>query len=287
MKEQFKDLNLNSTFLFAALLEDSEACKIILEIILGHKIPKVNVRTEHSILLSSDTHCVRLDVHASDEFDVNYNIEAQNPDKQNWAKRSRYYQAEMDVATLKPGSDYDELPESYVIFICTFDPFGRGLFCYTFKEVCCEDGEPLGDETVKIFLNTKGKNVGEVSDELIHFLGYFENSTDGYVATVNEDSIRTLHEKVTTLKKSREWEAGYMKLEELLSRTEKKGFAKGEIEGELKGERKAIFMLLSELGELSDELCMRLEAETDSEKLEAWLKLATKANSIEAFVEQM
>lgn len=35
MKEQFKDLNLNNWFLFAAVLEDSEACKLVLEIILG------------------------------------------------------------------------------------------------------------------------------------------------------------------------------------------------------------------------------------------------------------
>lgn len=47
-------------------------------------------------------------------------------------------------------------------------------------------------------------------EELVHFLGYFVESTDKYVATVSEDSIKALHEKATTLKKSREWEAGYM-----------------------------------------------------------------------------
>lgn len=62
----------------------------------------------------------------------------------------------MDVAALKPGEPFDNLPDSFVIFICTFDPFGRGRYCYTYREICDEDGAPLNDGTVKIFLSTKG-----------------------------------------------------------------------------------------------------------------------------------
>ena len=196
MEKKFKDLNLNSAFLFAAALNDAETCQIVLELILGRKIPKVNVKTEHNILLSSDAKCVRLDVNARSEYEVNYNIEAQNSDEQNIVRRSRYYQAELDVAELKPGDDYSKLPDSYVIFICTFDPFGRGLYRYTFIERCEENGEPLGDGTCKIFLSTKGKNKNEVPIELITFLGYFENSTDEYVNKTDNKSIHKLHEKM-------------------------------------------------------------------------------------------
>lgn len=288
MREQFRDLNLNNWFLFAAVLEDPEACRLVLEIILGRKISKVNVRTEHNILLSSDARCIRLDVHATDEFNMNYNLEAQNTEHGlDVAKRSRYYQAEMDVAALKPGEPFENLPDSFVIFICTFDPFGRGRYCYTFREVCDEDGQPLGDGTVKIFLSTMGQNAGEVPEELVHFLGYFVESTDRYVATVSEDSIRTLHEKVTTLKKSREWEAGYMKFEELMNRQKSESFVEGELKGKLEGKLEDICLLLSELGELPDEVRIRLEAETSPEKLATWLKLAAKAESIDDFVEQM
>lgn len=125
----------------------------------------------------------------------------------------------------------------------------------------------------------------------MHFLGYFVESTDKYVAAINEDSIRTLHEKVSTLKKSRGWEAGYMKFEELMNRQKNEGFAEGKLEGELKGKLKgkleAICLLLSELGELPDEVRIRLEAETDPEKLATWLKFVAKAESVDDFVEQM
>lgn len=75
----------------------------------------------------------------------------------NLPKRSRYHQAEMDVASIPPGSDFNELKSSYVIFICTFDPFGKGLYQYTFENICKENGMPLGDGTPKFFLIPKEK----------------------------------------------------------------------------------------------------------------------------------
>ena len=58
----------------------------MLEIILGFKVPKVSVHVEHSILISSDFRIVRLDVYASDELKVGYDIEAQNDYAGNLAK---------------------------------------------------------------------------------------------------------------------------------------------------------------------------------------------------------
>ena len=78
-----------------------------------------------------------------------------------------------------------------------------------------------------------------------------------------------------------------MKFEELMNRQKNEGFAEGKLEGELKGKLEAICLLLSELGELPDEVRIRLEAETDPEKLATWLKFAAKVDSIDAFVEQM
>ena len=128
MGKSFQELDLSNAFLFAAALEDSETCRLVLEIILGVKLPAVKVHAEHSILVSSEVRSVRLDIYANDELEVNYNVEAQNQNEGNLPKRSRYHQAEMDVSLLKPGQDFNDLKPSYVIFICTFDPFGRKLY---------------------------------------------------------------------------------------------------------------------------------------------------------------
>lgn len=279
MRKSFQELDLSNSFLFAAALEDSETCQLVLEIILGCKLPKVKVRAEHSMLVSSDFRSVRLDIYASSEMQVNYNVEAQNENRGNLPKRSRYHQAEMDVASLKPGDDFNDLKPGYVIFICSFDPFGEGLYRYTFEERCLERDIPLEDGTRKIFLNTKGKNVSEVPEELVHFLKYMEDSTDEYVAGVTDEAIIRLHEKVTELKQWRELEERYMTFEEMLKDREEKGRAEGFVEG--------ILSLLGVHGDVSEELSDRIAQETDVEVLKQWLLLAGKVTSVEMFAAEM
>lgn len=272
---KFKELNLNNAFLFAATAQDPEACQIILEIILGREIPPVKVHTEHTVLISSDYRSIRLDVYGTDVVDVNYNVEAQNKNYGNLPKRSRYHQAEMDISSLKPGEDFNELKPSYVIFICTFDPFGKGLYRYTFENWCTECEIALGDETMKIFLNTKGKNDSEVSEELIHFLKYLENSTDDYVAGVKEERIRKLHGKVADVKRNSIMEEKFMTGEEMLRISKKEGKREAKIED--------IFEFLAEHGEIPEPLKERILAEENLENLTRWVKLAAKATSIEEF----
>ena len=230
-KKLWKDLNLSNAFLFSAALEDPETCKLVLELILEESVGTVNVKAERSILFSSDFRCVRLDIFASNEFNIGYNMAMQNKDEKNLPKRSRYHQAEMDLASLKPGQDFNDLKPSVILFICTFDPFQKGKYRYTFEQRCLEEDFPLGDETKRIFLSTKGKNAEEISKELLHFLEYVENSTDSYVENVQDPIITKLHEKISILKKSRELEGRYMMFEELLQRELKEGFSRGHAEG--------------------------------------------------------
>lgn len=281
MSKKFKDLNLNNAFLFAALANDPETCQLLLKLILGREIPKVNVKTEHNILLNSDTKYIRLDVNARSEYEVNYNVEAQNSNNHNIVRRSRFYQAQLDVAELKPGDDYNKLPESFVIFICTFDPFGRGLYQYTFIEKCVEDGEPLGDGTCKIFFSTVGENSDQVQKDLIDFLGYYENSTDEYVDRVNNPLITKLHEKMVTLKKSREWEAGYMQLEEYLASEQRIAREEGIKEGICN----SLITVLSAKGDVSVELEEKIKAQSDVDMLNDWLKKALTVSTIDEFIE--
>ena len=275
----FQELDLCNSFLFAAALEQPEICRLVLEIILGCKMPEVKVHAEHSVLVSSDFRIVRFDVYASDKLQVAYDVEAQNENEGNLPKRSRYYQAEMDVSSLKPGEGFNELKPGYVIFICTFDPFGKGQYRYTFEERCLECDLALGDETRKIFLNTKGRNDAEVPAELVHFLKYMEESTDTYVSQVTEHSIIQLHERVTELKRWRELEGRFMTGEELMRQRERKG--------RLAGRAESILELLEDCGAVPESLKEQIGEQKDIGVLTRWHKLSAKVDSVEQFMEQM
>ena len=60
-------------------------------------------------------------------------------------KRTRYYHSQIDMELLQSGASYSELPDTYVIFICDFDPFGKEKYCYTFDNKC-EEVKDLQEE---------------------------------------------------------------------------------------------------------------------------------------------
>ena len=89
---------------------------------------------------------VRLDVYLKDDNKI-IDVEIQTYRQDAIGKRTRYYQSMIDIDSLMKGQDYTELLDSYVLFICTYDPFlkdkrnGYGLPCYTFKNTCLENGD--------------------------------------------------------------------------------------------------------------------------------------------------
>jgi len=240
MANTFQELNLSNAFLFAAALEDPETCRLIIETVLGIPIEHVSVHAEHSMLYSADFRSIRLDIYASDETRVEYNLEMQNENQGNLAKRSRFHQAEMDVMSLKPGEDFHDLRPGYVVFICAFDPFGLGLYRYTFENMCRERELLLNDGAKKVFLSTKGTNEEEVPKVLTDFLHYLENSTESFAKETGSPVIRKIHERVVSIKKSRKWEGLYMRFEELLRESAKKGEEEGRKKGEEEGKQKTL-----------------------------------------------
>ncbi len=236
-KKEFQDLEFQDAFMFAAVLEDEELCRKMLERILDFPIEKVVVQPERSLFVNSDFHGIRMDVYARDEDGTVYNVEMQTtqPPAHTLSKRGRYYQSQMDMALLRPGKSYENLPNSYVIFICTFDPFGRQRYRYTFREQCLETGDLLEDGSTKIFLNCDGHN-SEEPRELQDFLRYVKKSfilRQEADAVLREDElIAGLESRVKALKKNRGLEASYMLFEEMLAEERREGYEEGRAEGQ-------------------------------------------------------
>ena len=60
----------------------------------------------------------------------------------------------MDMEMLETGEGYDELSESYVIFICDYDPLGYNKYVYTIQSRCEETGFTLYNDGVSVWLET-------------------------------------------------------------------------------------------------------------------------------------
>lgn len=224
-RKLLKELNLTDRFLFDEVIEDPQTHRDMLSIIFGREIPLLTKNeTEKEMRVSPQIRSVRMDVFSMDEERTVYNTEMQDKRKSDLAKRSRYYQAVLDTNLLEPGiPNYNLLNTTYIILITTFDLFGYGKYQYTFEARCREEpGCVLEDQAVRIFLNTKGKNDSEVSEELVSFLHYIENTTDVMAENSGSERIKRIHNRVRKVKVSEEvgvkymqaWEEKYYEREE-------------------------------------------------------------------------
>jgi predicted transposase/invertase (TIGR01784 family) len=136
---------------------------------------------------------------------------------------------------LEKGVDYRELKKSYVIFICTFDLFGKGRHRYTFKNICLEDTDIiLEDDATKIILNTQG-TLNDVPNGLIEFLNYVEHTTDTVANTSNSALVKHIHQKVLKVKNNHETEREFMTLLQRFQEIREEGLQEGLSRGLSKG----------------------------------------------------
>jgi len=156
--QPWKTVGISNSFMFRLVMEDPEICQGVLERLLNIHITKIKVQImELDLANNLSSKGIRLDAYVEDDTGTAYDIEMQTADSGSevLGKRIRYYQSTMDMNLLKKNVSYRQLRKSYIIFICTFDPFKLSLPCYTFANLCREyTNLTLHDESYKIIFNT-------------------------------------------------------------------------------------------------------------------------------------
>ena len=218
MAKKLEELTITDDFMFGAVMSDPRRCKPLLELVLGVKINRIEYpELQKTINTRYDSKSIRLDVYVADDAGTVYDIEIQTTRKKNLPRRVRYYQGLIDVHILEKGEDYRALRKSFVIFIATYDPFGKGRYVYTFENRCREDLEiALGDDATKIILNTKG-TVGEISDELKALLRFMDGMEPG------SEYTKDLDRAVEEVKADEKWRREFMVMNELVRESRRMG----------------------------------------------------------------
>ena len=176
--KRWEDLDITDDFIFTRVMRNKRLCRTLLEMILKVKVGKIKFLTSHhAIQIDPNAKGIIMDVYLKDENRV-INVEMQTSNKGDLSHRARYYQAAADIDTTPKGSEYQDLKQNYVIFICTFDPFHKGKPFYTFQNYCINYDEPipLEDGTEKIFLNTTAKDLTNLDLELRLFYDYVKGN---------------------------------------------------------------------------------------------------------------
>ena len=144
---------IDDDFLTKCFEGNTECIELVLRIVLDMSdLNVLDVRTQVFVenLLNRS---VRLDVLATDRAGRKFNIEIQRADKGAGRKRARYNSSMMDANLLKKGEDFNNLPETYVVFITENDVMGKGIPLYQIERSILETGERFEDGTHILYVN--------------------------------------------------------------------------------------------------------------------------------------
>ena len=166
-----KEFGFTEDKIFGWVMENEEFCLYVLRIILPFLEIKEIVEFNKQDALGNDQReakDIRLDIKVVDKDGRIFDIEMQTSPSKYLGRRLRYYQSTIDGAkVLKPGHDYSELPDTFIIFLCSFDPseaFSKvdNRAVHFFKTIDTKDHAlELIDGATKVIINSKGDFTGE------------------------------------------------------------------------------------------------------------------------------
>lgn len=230
--------------MFDRVMSDEVVCREVVEVVLGVEVGKVVYHNVEQVIEPTiDGRGVRLDAYLVGGEAV-YDVEMQTYGRMCIDKRFRYYQSVIDVGLLRKGEDYDLLPDSFIVFICADDPYGRGLPRYDFERVCGEDAALLSEcGSHWVVLNAAAyQDVGD--SRLRSLLEYVRNGTvdadplvrmiDGKVSEANRD--RRWVEQVFSVMTVEEDAAMQVRMAKRVYR--KEGLEEGRAEGRVEAEKR-------------------------------------------------
>lgn len=125
--------------MFKRVMREEDICKEVIERILGKPIGEVDyLDSQHEEWTGVRNKEIRMDSYLVESNGRLFDVEMQVTNRSVLPMRLRGYQSILDAGFLMHGEDYDDLRESYIIFICLEDPFKCGMPIYTVERGCLE-----------------------------------------------------------------------------------------------------------------------------------------------------
>ena len=212
-KIDWDSLTFTNNYVFLEVMSNKKRCQYLIEKVLHIPIKKILqiVAERHTSSPRISSKSIRLDVYVETLDGTIIDLELQVTGKgstiyrdadeeqveSELPLRTRYYQSLISMDMLRRGMDYPELRKSFVVFICTFDPYGKGLPVYHFTYRCKEDKTlQMGDLTENIFLNAKAADKTD-DKELAAFLRYINSglAQNAFTREIDKETKRVRRDK--------------------------------------------------------------------------------------------
>lgn len=152
--DQIQALRPMDDVFFEVLIQQPGVCEEMLRVLLDcPDLIVLDIHAQHSIrnLLKRS---VRLDALCHLPNNKLVNIEIQNENNTNHFKRVRYNEACVTTQATDPGTDFENIPAVYSLYISDFDMFKKGKTIYHIRKSVIETDQTVDVGTLEIYANT-------------------------------------------------------------------------------------------------------------------------------------
>lgn len=233
-KNIVKNLTLMSDIFMRNVFKQKECLEYVLQVIMEKPDLRVTDQVIQKDYKNLQGRSAIMDCVARDSNGKQFDVEIQQDNEGASPKRARYHSGLMDMNILNPGQDFDELPESYVIFITRDDVLGYGLPAYHIDRQIKELDKEFQDEAHIIYVNSR-KQEDTALGRLMH---------DLHCKSADEMHSPVLAKRIYELKETQKGvELMCKEMEKIYS----EGLESGEKRGELKAKKETV-LSLAEMG---------------------------------------
>ncbi len=145
---------IDDDFMRCLFRENIPLTQHVLRVLTGKRdliITSVDTQSDMKRLVGARSIC--LDAYGADDTGKKYDLEVQRSDKGAGVHRARYHSSAMDIDNLDAGQEFDELPDTYTIFITENDIYEKGLPFYSIERMNLATNELFNDGEHILYVN--------------------------------------------------------------------------------------------------------------------------------------
>ena len=220
--EKIKQLRLMDDTFFNSCFDGNIPCmEVVLRAVLGNdRLRVTEVITQQSVP-NLYGRAVRFDALATDGETI-YDVEIQRSDEGAIPRRARFNSSMIDARTVSKGTEFPDLPETYVIFITEHDVWKRGKSLYKVRRTFEDTEEVFNDGAHILYVNGECRSESPLG-RLMH---------DFFCSDPNDMYSDVLAERARFFKED---EKGVTAMCRVMEELYNEGVAEGTMQGEVRG----------------------------------------------------
>lgn len=159
---------IDDDFMRCLFKDNVPLAELVLRIITGKKdLVITDCQTQKDMKRLAGARSVCLDACGTDSMGKRYDLEIQRADKGADPLRARYHSSVLDIENLDAGQEFNELPDTYTIFITEKDFYGMGEPLYVIERMNLTTGKGFGDGEHILYVNGEYRGESDLG-KLMH-----------------------------------------------------------------------------------------------------------------------